>query len=782
MNFSTASLVDQVIYEMREADHPRGTNRALINRLFEGFPPWTNEEAESARINTNVNFLDGPKLAADARRSYYNAFVKPADYFTATLADGPDRMRPIWSAIATKEVNKIMKNSLCYYETIRSQMAMTVLHGVGPTHWPNQEKWKPRATGIEDLLIPSNTLLSMENLCHFAILRQYTATELSGMIERKNVDPAWNIDLARKAVKWAMAQPAGQNTDWDSLSPEKLVDQLKQDGVYYSSDVAPTINCWDFYFYSDEGRKHGWRRRMILDTPPKGEIDDKKLSLQGLGLDDQQWLYNGKNRVYAADLSQILHFQFGDLSAKAPFKYHSVRSLGWLIYAICNLQNRLRCKVNDATFENLLNYFRVSGADEAERLTKIDLHNYGVVPEGVDFVSQNDRWQINHQLVLGTMTDNRQQMNEAASQFREGRDTGQAQKEKTATEIMAEVNAANALVGTMLTLAYTYQKGQYTEIFRRFMQPNSTDPEVRKFRMRVIKQGVPPKMLDPDLWDISPEQVLGSGNKTLQIAMAEKLMAVRPLLDPDAQRDVLRMYVQANSDDPRLATRWVPTKPILATESTHDAELMVGPLMAGVKVQPRAGQDPVQIVVALMKAIGQILKRIQATSEIPTPAELAGLVNMAMAIQAYLDRASQDEASRDLVGQVGKELQAIFKLLQDFKQQIQEQQQQNGEGLDPKVQRELMLTKAKVESMQTQAQAKAQIEMQKNQQRLQQSDQRFRQNLKQKEEQHIGNLEEDLTQSQVNTTIKDAEAAAKIQNERMKAALEPTEEEPPPNA
>jgi len=84
--------------------------------------------------------------------------------------------------------------------------------------------------------------------------------------------------------------------------------------------------------------------------------------------------------------------------------------------------------------------------------------------------------------------------------------------------------------------------------------------------------------------------------------------------------------------------------------------------------------------------------------------------------------------------------------------------------------------------MQTQAQAKAQIEMQKNQQRLQQSDQRFRQNLKQKEEQHIGNLEEDLTQSQVNTTIKDAEAAAKIQNERMKAALEPTEEEPPPNA
>ena len=602
MNFSTASYVDQIVQEMRHADYPRAINRALIDRLFNGFPPWTNEEAESARINTNVNFLDGPKLAADARRSNYNAFIKPANNFTLTLNAGPARMRGAWSAIATKEINKIMKESITYFEVIRSQVAATVLHGMGPVHWPNKTHWKPRATGIEDLLIPSNTLLSMENLSHFAIWRQYNCAELSDMIERENVDPGWNLPLARSAVKWCAAQPAGQNTDWDSLSPEKLVEQIKQDGVYYSSDVVPTVNCWDFYFYSTEGKKHGWRRRMILDTPPKGEIGTKKMSLQKLGYDAQEWLYDGGKRIYANELKEILHFQFGDLSPKAPFKYHSVRSLGWLIYAVCNLQNRLRCKVNDATFENLLNYFRVSSADEAERLTKIDLHNYGIVPEGVDFVNQNDRWQINHQLVLGTMADNRQQMNEAASQFREGRDTGTAQKEKTATEIMAEVNAANALVGTMLALAYTYQKGQYSEIVRRFMRPNSDDPDVRKFRQRVLKQGIPVKVLDIDFWDVAPEQVLG--NKTLQIAMAEKLMAVRPLLDPDAQRDALRMYVQANSDDPNLATRWIPTKPILVTESTHDAQLMIGPLMEGVEMEPVKGQDPVQIVLGLMKAFG----------------------------------------------------------------------------------------------------------------------------------------------------------------------------------
>ena len=779
MNFSTASYVEEVIQTMRQADYPRGQNRAKIDELFAGFPPWTQTEAESARINTNVNFLDGPKLAADARRSYYNAFVKPANYFTMTLNGGPARKRGAWSAIVTKEINRIMKNSLAYFETVRSQMANTVLHGVGPTHWSDLQKWRPRAIDQADLLVPSGTLLSMENLNHFAIWRQYTAHQLSDMIERKHVDPGWNLPLARASVKWAVEQPAGTNSDWDTLSPEKLVEQIKEDGVYYSSDAVPTINTWDFYFHSSEGKKSGWRRRMILDVPPKGEINvgQSKMNRTKLGLDTMQWLYNGKDRTYAYDRENILHFQFGDLSPKAPFKYHSVRSLGWLIFAVCHLQNRLRCKVNDATFENLLNYFRVSGADDAERLTKIDLHNYGVVPEGVEFVNQNDRWQINHQLVLGAMADNRQQMNEAASQFREGRDTGAAQKEKTATEIMAEVNAANALVGTMLSLAYTYQKSQYYEIVRRFMVPNSSDPDVRKFRQRVLAQGVPTRVLNADMWDVDPEQVLGSGNKTLQIAMAEKLMAVRPLLDPDAQRDVLRLYVQANSDDPSLAERWVPSKPILVTDSTHDAELMIGPLMQGVRVRPIKGQDPAQIAVALLESAGQIVQRIQTVTQTPTEPELAGLVNVAFTIERYLQQASQDPNNKDLVGNIQGQLEQMLNLLGQWREQVQSQQQQNGGGqMDPKIQKELALTQARLEGLKAEAQTKAQIEQQKNQQRLQQSDQRFRQDQQQKEEDHIAGLRGELQQGQVDTTLKDAKMAADIENERRQAQLEPTEE------
>lgn len=781
MNFSTPSKVEEVVWEMREADSPRADNRALIDRLFQGFPPWTTEEQESARINTNVNFLDGPKLAADARRSYYNAFLKPSSFFTMTLESGPPRLRQTWAGIVTREINRILKNSLPYFEVIRSQVAATVLHGIGPVHWSDRVKWRPIALEIADLLIPSNTLLSLENLCHFAIKRQYTAVELSSMIERKNVDPGWNKTLARRAVAWCLAQPTGMTSAWDTLSPEKVIEQIKQDGVYYGSDVVPTIDCWDFYYYSDEGKNAGWRRCMILDTPPKGEIDDGKKPRMPRAPDEEtEWLYNGKERVYASDIREILHFQFGDLSPKSPFKYHSVRSLGWLIYAVCNLQNRLRCKVNDATFENLLNYFRVTNAEDGERLTKIDLHNYGVVPEGVEFVKSADRWQINHALVLATMADNRQQMNEAAAQFREGRDTAQT-KEKTATEIMAEVNSANALVGTMLLLAYTYQKQQYNEIVRRFFNPDSGDLEVRDFRMRVLKQGVPKEFLDPAFWSVSPEQVLGSGNKVLQIAMADKLMAVRPLLDPDSQRDILRMYVQANSDDPNLALRLVPAAPILVTESTHDAELMTGPIMEGVQVSPRAGQDPAQISTGLIKSMAEVAKRISATTGTPSPAELAGLANFVLTIQKYLGLAAQDPANKDMVQRASKDLGQLVKILQEWMQDAQQAQQEAQQaGGNGEVAKEMAMTQAKIQGMQMTAQTKAQIAAANAAQKQRQREAQFRQKQRQSEEQHVGALRKQLRETEVDRTIADAKAATDIQNSRMtaeaEATMEPTEE------
>src|SRR5574342_1147718 len=104
MNFSIASVVEQVVWTMKLADYPRSLNRSHINDLFNGVPPYSEQEAQENKIATNVNFLEGTKLAHDARKQFYNAFQKPGAFFSVTLDRGPEHKRKAWGRIITREI------------------------------------------------------------------------------------------------------------------------------------------------------------------------------------------------------------------------------------------------------------------------------------------------------------------------------------------------------------------------------------------------------------------------------------------------------------------------------------------------------------------------------------------------------------------------------------------------------------------------------------------------------------------------------------------------------
>lgn len=777
MKFSNAALVEQVVWDMRLADLPRGTNRALIDRLANGNPPWSQQEAEEAQINTNVNWLEFPKLIADARRSYANAFMKQGSFFSVMVDyGGKPSQRREWGRIITRELNKIIKNSPDYFEFLRSQLALTVLHGIGPGFWHDQQSWCPRCLSIQDVLIPSNTLLTLSNLTHFAVFRQYTPMELRMMTDGKNVDPAWNMPLVEAALDWADQQTRGHLAYSDLYAPQNVEERWKQDLGFYGTDAVPTVDCWDFYFWSTEGNKHGWRRRMILDTPTGFEVGDcrvtdskKKMSEKNLiGKEHGEWLYcPDDDRVYASNVRNVLHFQFGDASAVAPFRYHSVRSLGWLLYAVCHLQNRLRCKLNDAIFESLLQYFRTSNPDDKERITKIDLHNYGIIPEGIEFVKPQERWQIDQALVGLGLVQNRAMMDESAAQYREGRDVHADSKEKTATQIMAEVNAANALVGSMLLQAYQYQKFQYMEIARRFCISGSRDMDVMKFRKCVLNKGVPPQVLNVDYWEIEPERVLGSGNKTLEIAMADKLMASRNLHDPEAQRKILRIYDMANTDNPGLTEELVPETPSKNTDSVHDAQLMVGSIMAGTVFTPKEGQNSIEIIDTLLVNLGGILQRTAAKGHAASIDDIIGMGSMIGTIQQYVNLLAGDKNEKERVKKYINLLKKIASEVKKLGNQIQQQTQkkaQAGQGQDPVAADligKMMMDEAKAKSYEAAAR-----------QKMAHRDAQFKQKMAQDAQRHLAEMAKLSQQVKVDTAIADLETAASIKRDAAKARFD----------
>jgi hypothetical protein len=780
MKFNTTEEVDQICYQMRLGDYPRGKNRALVNNLFNGVPPYTDEEAEKNGIEVNVNFLEPTRLSHDARSQFYDAFLKPGNFFTAHCGAGSASRRAERSQIVTSEISKIMKQSIPYMECMRSKFAMDVLHGISPCAFRDDQLWRPEAIGIEDVLLPSGTLLTMDNLPFFAIRKSYTAPQLIKLTRGAMVDKGWKMDVVDACIKWVDQQAAQMlgNTWPEVWAPEKITERIKGDGGFYASDSVPTIDVFDFYFWSDEGKDAGWRRRIILDawsTPqPGGASANTVMTRRGDDVFQKfkgSFLYNPGDRIFARCREEIINWQFADLSAVAPFRYHSVRSLGFLLYSVCHLQNRLRCKFTESVFEQMLIYFRVKNMEDAQRALKVDMFNRGFIDDTIDFIPAGDRYQVDPNLVQLLLNENSNLIAQnSASYTANPRNSGRSNVEKTKFEVMSEVNAMAGLVSAGLTQAYYYQVPEYREIFRRFTASESRDPEVKKFQARCLARGVPEKILyNCDCWDIEPERVMGAGNRTMEMAIAQQLMQFRNLYDPESQRKILHDVTLAITSDPDRADNLVPLNVGQITDSVHDAQLAAGALMQGLPVAVKSGTNHIEYVDTLLATMAALIQRGARNFD-----QVMGLQNMANNIAERVALIAMDPNEKARVKTYGDQLGKLMNALKAQAQQLAEKMQAEGGsegGLDEE-------TKAKIQSMLILAQSKADNTAKAHAQRTAQRQIQFEMEQKRKQEQFQLEMQRKQAEAQQDMQIRDAETAVELRLEAAKAKAEANKPKP----
>ena len=769
MQFSTPAVIESLCYQLRLADYPRSLNRARIDSLFNGSPPYSDQEERENNIAINVNSLEGTKLAHDARSQFANAFQKPGAFFTARTDMGPVHKRQKYGTIVSREVNKIMKQSPLYFETLRSKFAMLCLHGIGPSAWETSQRWCPDAVGIEDVMIPSNTLLTMKNLPFFAIFRSYTAYELHRLTHGPKVDPAWNMPVVESLIKWADSNTAQlSGTTWPQVwSPEKMESRIKDDSGLYASDAVPTIDTYDFYWFNDDKKVSGWNRRIVVDAygqPGVGGVLSETKKTNGVS---DGFLYDPGTRKYGSKMSEIINFQFADLSAVAPFRYHSVRSLGFLLYAVCHLQNRLRCKFNEAVFEGLMMYMRVRSMDDAERALKINLISRGIIDETVQFLPQAERWQVNAQLSELGLAQNQQMINQNSSSYVQSQGKTNPDVEKTAFQVRAELNATTALISSALLQAYQYQTFEYQEIFRRFCINNSRDVDVRTFRLNCLKAGVPDKMLVPEAWELEPERVMGSGNKTMEMAIAQQLMEWRPLYDPESQREILRISTLSATDDPGLTKSLVPEEPDKLTDSKQKAMVAMGSLMLGLPVKFGVTDNRVEVTEVLLAEMAIIVGRIQKRGGVAKPEELIGLQTVAQTIDEQIQIISQDKGQQERLRKYSDALGQIMNLVKAFAQRLQQQMksaaEQNGNG-GPSPE-----DVAKIKGIEMNAAVKAKNASESHAQRTSQRQVQWEMEEQRKQQQHQLEMQEQAQFTQAEIQSQDVKTAAEIRREWVKA-------------
>lgn len=689
LRFDNASSVEEVIWDMRLSEQTRAEDRTVILKTANGNPPFDEATVEENNISVNISDLSLPNLLAQARQQWNNAHLKPSNFFTARPDSGPGHKRSEWSQIATSSANRLLKRNRRMVGQVRATGAQTVLTGIGPTNWKDRRSIIPVPIPVGSLMIPSETEIDdFDNLSYFAVFREWTPAMLWDMTHGPKVDPGWNMELVQS--QWEFIKDELRKSP-NSLAyqymPERIEELIKQDKGYCDTDALPTCDVWDFYFRQAEDGE-GWYRRIILDWNTGQDISsykksgDRTESRNKIG-DKYGFLYSSGHRKYANSVSEIIHCNFGDCSAYAPFKYHSVRSLAWMLWGICELQGRFHCKFQEALFEQLMWFFQTAGNQDLVRLKKANFEHMGVIPQGIKFLTAKERFTPDMPLIELGFNRNRQLMNDSSFAYKPAYDKGPDGQERTATETMAIVNSSQSLSSAILEMSYTYEAFKYREMVRRLWLKNSTDPMARECRLACLKGGIPENMLDVEKWSIEPEQVLGGGNKTVQMATVGFLNQIRKNLPPYGQRLVDHISVEAATDQPDLAEEIAPVgkdKPI--SDSTHDAQEATMRLLHGLPFQPPREAIHEDYVVVWLHDLGMEIQRVMKRGGMATPDEMQGMINLGKHLAQFLGimekQSKDDKGDKDSKAKVRKYQDMFAKLMNHVKGLAQRMEQAAG--------------------------------------------------------------------------------------------------------
>lgn len=747
MNFSTPERVLQTIRAGDEAEWVRGENRSKINNAANCVPPLDDALAKKMQVKININWGEMAVLLAHARRQYLTNFYSNQHFFKISLPLAPAEHQTEWGNLITEFLNKPLRESLRYFEIHRSKWSGVVSHGIGPVTWHDDDDPIPHYLAIEDLRVPTDTTLDFENLSWYGERRLWKPQELldTALCPGSEWDKKSVAQLLKntKNINWDYAPT---QYDWET-QPEKFYELQKQDGAWYAGDAQPTIPLWHFYFEDKTDAKNaGWFMAVVPaeGMPEKG---------------NDKFLFRSNTPV-APDWQQLIHVQYGDLNAKAPFLYKSVRSLGFELLEPCFYTNLTRCRMLQHVHDQFNPWFRSTDPADKARAQMQEFGYASIIRPGVSLIPNDQRHQIDPDLVEMAMAQLKQLMQEASSTYTQQIDTG-TRKEQTAFETNVKLQQVNAMLGGLMLTAFKYEGFLGREICRRFCRFPSKSKIVQEFQRLCRQAEIPRKWLNVAFWDIEPVTQLGMGNPAIAQAQAKQLMEIRPMMDPTAQQEVLHDVVLVTTGDSRKAARWVPLgKDRGLNDAQRDAQLAFGTLMQGVPIKPREGYSLIDQIESMLPLYAGKINMLEQRDNMATPDEVQGLKMVHLYLANLVQQLAQNPQEKARVKKYNDDLGQLMNILKGLAQRGQEAAQQKN-GMQAEMMAKLQDSQMKLQGMQVMNALKFRAKQQSDAQKLRMSQMKFAGEERRKNAAAFGDIQRE-----------DAAAHAEIGRNNAKASAE----------
>jgi hypothetical protein len=657
--FDTVESIRKTVENMQLIENERARDRALIDVLANGERPYSPQEVEEFQVQFNINWGELKSSVRTANAQVNAALLFKPTLFTSTSQGGPVEKRDEYSQKFTKKINEKLKRKKTgrkFKFLLKSRNASVTLHGPGILYWPNDYCPLPHFCPLENFLVPTDTLLDFSNCTYFCIKTELTPYELYERVYGDKVDENWNKDQVDAILEGLeeMGTLNTENFNWVN-HPEKMQEIFKQNRCYLNSDSVAKVKLDYFFSLENDGN---WFLK-IFQREAIGESDA------------DEFVYTS-DKPFADDLDKIIHVQYGDNSLVPPLKYHSVRGIGTDNYSPAWALNMFRSDLFQHAKEQMRMYLRIDAPADTARENMVNLQQYGIVEKGVTFVPEDERHQIDTDLVDNVIAQCRQNVAENSSAYVQDIDTG-TEKEQTLGEAQIRQQTANQNVSTLLGMMYEQENPFYEETVRRWLMPTGS-AESKAFIAECVADGIPSELMTPDNWLIDADRVLGAGDQSLALQQSTALFQSRNAFDPKSQRIIDRQFVSTLTGDPAKGLLLVPDAKDDSTSGTIAAAGFFGTLMEGGTVPLVQGITQTDYISSMLKSATGVIQKIQSTDNMGTPQQVAGLAAVLDDVKLHVQIIASDPQQKDFVKQSMDAVGQLENELKGFAQRIQQKQ------------------------------------------------------------------------------------------------------------
>lgn len=518
----------------RTADEKSSINRARIDSMFDGAPPFDASKmmATNQASRVNLNFNEALRLLDISLSAYVDLYSSLETFVEVkgTMGEVSERME--WEGIISREITHMLRSWPEFHGSYLRLCTTFIKHGVGVAFFDSPEGWKFRVGGFQDILIPRQALASESSVDVAVGRRPYMLHELYAFIKDEDAAKTvgWNVDEVKRVLAHNLRTTgSGSGAPGSFYDYEAMQAEFKNNDVY-TGVQNPAVHLLHFWVREADGSVS---HLMCAEDSPK------------------EFLYKKISRFESPEQAYIF-FTYG---VGTNGTYHSIRGLGQRIFSHIQTSNRLRCQQIEGAMLAAQAIIQPENQRALDELAFTSWGPFSVLSPGINIVEK---------ATANLAQSVRPALEDLTRQLELNTDTistygpQQSSPYKNQMQVVADMDVTTRLSGATLNLFYSSWNRLLREVTRRIITMKIPDKAVKNFRKRCIAQGVPEEFLKTlDFERTRAVRSIGNGSYANRLVALRELQGISGQFDEVGRKNLIRDIV-ATRVGHDLADRYSP--------------------------------------------------------------------------------------------------------------------------------------------------------------------------------------------------------------------------------